>query len=341
MTYLLLVSIAFLWIFRAHLGLENSLTYNLALFVGAGILLLQAANLVVTSISHIARYLGWREFVIAFFVMAIGGAIPNLFVGIFSALHDIPELSFGDIVGNGLADLTIVAALAVFWGNGLNAGSRMIQASAIFAAVVAVLPLLLILDGTLDRGDGLALILIFLLYSVWLFRRRRMGGNLYSGSAESPLPTFRMFVSSLGLIVIGIVIIGVSAQAVIDSSSFFAVKFGIPIELIGILVVGLGSALPETYFSLISAKKGNNWVILGVLMGSVVVLSTLILGIVATINPIEIRNFSPFALARVFLIISAILFLLFLRTGKKISKKEALILLALYLGFVAAEISSR
>jgi len=78
--------------------------------------------------------------------------------------------------------------------------------------------------------------------------------------------------------------------------------------------------------------------ILGQLMGSVIVLSTLVLGTVAIIHPIEIDDFSPFQVARFFLIISALFFLIFIRTDRRITKKEAVFLLGLYFAFVAAEI---
>jgi len=78
--------------------------------------------------------------------------------------------------------------------------------------------------------------------------------------------------------------------------------------------------------------------VIGNLMGSIIFLMTLVLGIVVLICPIKIVDFSPFAIGRFFLILSAVFFLIFLRTGKKITKKEAWILLFIYLIFVVAEI---
>ena len=78
--------------------------------------------------------------------------------------------------------------------------------------------------------------------------------------------------------------------------------------------------------------------VLGSLMGSVVIISTLVLGIVALIYPIQITDLSPFAVARFFLLISALFFLVFIRTDRKITAKEAIFLLFLYASFVIAEI---
>ena len=73
-------------------------------------------------------------------------------------------------------------------------------------------------------------------------------------------------------------------------------------------------------------------------MGAVIICATFVLGIVALICPIEIPDFSPFAIARLFLIISAVFFFFFVRTGRTITKKEAIILLGIYVLFVISEI---
>ena len=78
--------------------------------------------------------------------------------------------------------------------------------------------------------------------------------------------------------------------------------------------------------------------ILGNLMGAVIVPSTLVLGIVAFLCPIEIKDFSPFVIARVFLIISVVFFFFFVRTDRKITKREAVILIGIYILFVLCEI---
>jgi Ca2+/Na+ antiporter len=72
-------------------------------------------------------------------------------------------------------------------------------------------------------------------------------------------------------------------------------------------------------------------------MGSVIINSTLVLGIVALVHPIRVMDFSPFVMARFFLVVSAVLFLFFMRSGKKISQKEAVILFSLYFLFIISQ----
>ena len=139
------------------------LFYVLIFIVSCG-LLFWSGSFLVGALMRMAKFLGWREFVVAFFVMAFAGSAPNLFVGISSALHKIPQLSFGEIVGGNVIDLTLAIALATLIAKGLPAKSRLVQGSSIFTIIIAILPILLILDGILSRGDGIILILVFFFY---------------------------------------------------------------------------------------------------------------------------------------------------------------------------------
>ncbi|GAI50307.1 unnamed protein product, partial [marine sediment metagenome] len=187
---------------------------------------------------------------VAFFVMAIAGSLPNLFVGISSALHKIPQLSFGDVVGGNLVDLTIVVALAALIAKGLPAKSRMVQTSSIFTICIAILPLLLILDGVLGRGDGIFLILAFAFYVFWLFSREERFKKVYEENKISIAKEFKVFIKDLGKVILGIIFLLVAAEGIVKSAQFFAGSFNLPIALIGILIVGLGNALPEAYFAI-------------------------------------------------------------------------------------------
>ena len=139
----------------------------------------------------------------------------------------------------------------------------------------------------------------------------------------------------------GIVLLILAAEGMVFSALWFADALNLSLALIGILIIAFGNALPEIYFAVISAKQGKAGIVLGNLMGSVVVPATLVLGTVAIICPIEIQDFSPFAIGRVFLIISALFFFFFIKTDRKITKKEALFLLGIYALFVLVEILSR
>ncbi|MBU4350736.1 sodium:calcium antiporter [Candidatus Parcubacteria bacterium] len=312
------------------------LVFYILLFIVSSFLLAFSGTMVVGSLISIARHLKWREFVVGFFIMAIATSAPNLFVGINAALRGIPQLSFGDVVGGNVVDLTLAIALAALVGNGISAESKMVQTSALFTLLIAVLPILLSLDGKLGQIDGLVLILAFLIYAVWLFATEDRFHKVYKKEEKKS-----KLWKSASLLVLSIILLIIGSQGVVNSSFFFAKTLGIPIGMIGILIVGLGNALPEIYFGIVSAKKGESWLVLGDLMGSVINSATLVLGIVVLICPITITDFSPYLVARIFMVISAIFFLIFIRSGKKITKKEAFFLLGIYIAFLISEVFLR
>jgi cation:H+ antiporter len=129
-----------------------------------------------------------------------------------------------------------------------------------------------------------------------------------------------------------------ASQVVIDTANFFADAFGMSLALIGILITGLGNCFPEAYFSIISAKKKQGWMILGDLMGSVIMCSTLVLGVVALISPFEIVDFSPFFIVRMFTIVVAVFSIFIIRTGQEITKREGVLLILMYILFLITEI---
>ena len=284
---------------------------------------------------RIAKFLHWREFVVAFFAVAFGASLPDLFVGVSSALNGIPELSFGDVISGNVIDLTLAVALAVFISrSAIHSDSKLVKKSALFTSLIAVLPLFLVLDGILSKGDGLVLISAFLLYAIWVFLRGERFHKVYDGEKAK----FKDFFYDLGVLIMALAVMLLASQGIVKSAVYFGQIFNLPLILVGILIVSLGNALPETYFAVISARREQNWMVLGDLMGSIISCATLVLGITALIHPIRIVNLPSVAVARFFLILAAGFFLIFTISGRKISRKEAIFLFLLYAAFILIEI---
>ena len=311
---------------------------HILILVCASFLMAFSGSLLVETLIRLAKAANWREFVVGFLIMAFVASIPNLFVGITAALKGIPELSFGDVVGGNVVNLTLGIALAGLVGGGLVAESRLVQSSAFFTISISVLPLLLVLDGELSRIDGVILLLTFFFYSFWLFSKEERFKKIYEGEKRE---SARYIIKNILLLIVGLGLLVLGARGVVKAALFFTRALHLPVGLIGILIVGLGNSLPELYFTFISARKNQGWLILGTLMGSIITPATLGLGVVAIISPIKISDFSPYILSGVFLILSGLAFFVFLRSGKKLTRKESLFLLVLYISFLLSEIFLR
>jgi len=314
-----------------------SILFHTLAFIVACFFLVFSGRHLIDSLSKISRFLNWKEFVVAFFLMALGVSLPNFFVGITSAFNKIPQLSLGDIIGGNIIDLSIVVGLAALVSRGgLTAASSTVQETAFFTVFIAILPLLLISDMTLSRFDGIILILAFIFYTFWLFSKKDRFTKIY-GRIKEP-KSFGFFLKNLGYFFGSFIVVLLSANLIVASAKFFASYFSLPLTAIGIFIIGLGNSLPEMFFSLQAARKGEDWLMLGDIMGGVIITATLVLGIVSLICPIKITNFSEIAIGRGFLALSAIFFLIFIRSGRKITKREGIFLVLIYIAFLTVEI---
>jgi cation:H+ antiporter len=289
------------------------------------------------SLSKIGKFLGWKEFVVAFLFFAFSASLPNLFVGIVSALNGISQLSLGDVIGGNILDLTLVAGLATLISKaGISAPSRTVQNSALFLILITILFSFLVADNLLSRLDGFLLFLIFIGYLIWLFIKKERFRKIYDSIQEEL--SIKFFLKNLGLFFLSLILILASSQGIVVSTKFLSNFFRFPLWFVGLLIVSFGNALPELVFSIECARKDQDWLILGDLIGSVIISTTLVLGIVALISPIQIENLSAILISRVFLLISAFFFLFLLRSGKKITEREGIILILIYFLFLIVEI---
>ncbi len=305
----------------------------LIIFIAALTLLLWAGPYLVAALVRIAYFLGWPPFIISFILVAFVGTLPNVSVGISSALHGIPELSFGDVIGGNLIDITLGVSVAALIAGGLPLRERMLRKSALITAAVAILPLALAADGIVHRADGVILIGTFLFYAGWLFANRKQFPN-HVPDVSATIGGLRDFFVNLGRALLGMGAILLAAEAMVRASTTIAISLKIPFYLVGILVVAVGNALPEVYFAAVAARGGQKGMVLGDLMGSIIAASTLVIGVASIIHPITIDGVVPFSIARAALVIAAVFLFLFARTGNSITRREGLFLLSLYILFL-------
>jgi Ca2+/Na+ antiporter len=135
------------------------------------------------------------------------------------------------------------------------------------------------------------------------------------------------------------ILLFVASTGIIISAENFSKLLGIGLPVVGMIIVGIANCAPETYSCIVAAKKRQTWAILGNLMGSVIMCATLVLGLVAIIHPIANIDFSPFAVARVFLMLAAVFFLVIIKTDQRITRDEGFFLIGIYAMFLICEVA--
>ena len=183
--------------------------------------------------------------------------------------------------------------------------------------------------------------LAFFVYAYWLFSKDDRYKKVYKTAkkeAADPKKRYSNFLLNILKLVVLVGLLLAASQGVIATAQYFSASLGVSLSLVGLLIVALGNCFPETYFGLISGRKGEEWMIVGDMMGSVIVCATLVLGIIAVVSPFKIPDMSVFLIARIFTVVAALFFLIFIRTDKKLTKKEAALLLFVYITFLIVEV---
>jgi len=310
--------------------------YGISMIVVSSVILYIAGELLVAGLLKLSRFFRVTEFIVAFVVMALAASLPNLLVGVTAALQGIPELSFGDIMGNNMIALTLAVALGIFFApkRELPLENQTIQDTTFLTSLAAILPLILVSDGTISRSDGLILVLFFVGYMYWVFSKRERFTKTYAEERAVVVNKQEAW-GYIWKVMAGIVLLAIAAQGIVHGASVLAEVFGLSFLVIGILVIGFGGALPELYFTILTARRGETSMIVGNLMGAVIIPATLVLGIVAMIQPIHNDALELSIVGRAFLIVAALFFLVVSQTKSVITKREGYILLFLYLAFLA------
>lgn len=305
---------------------------SVLIFILSCFLIILSSKAIIDALHRLTCRLGWKEFIVAFFAASIGAVLPELFIGVRSALKGVPEFALGSIIGQNIILFTLSISICTFILKEITVESRTVRAGAAFALFAVTLPFILLWDGALSRIDGVILLSSCFFYIYWLFSKK----DHFLKKYDKSLPRCSIWKDAF-LILIGFFFVVLSAEGIIYSAQNISYFLGIPVAVFALFVVGLGVALPETFFSVALARKGHSWMILGGILGAISLSSTLVLGIVSLISPIEVIDFSSLRVAQFFLLSGGFFLLLFVRTSNKITKREAWFLLGVYLLFLLFE----
>jgi len=307
-------------------------------FIGSCFLLIKSGTWTVQSLTRIAKSLEWKEFILSFILMAFVTSLPEFFVGISSALHNRPELSFGNIIGSNIVNLTLAIAIVVLLTKKLNCGTKLIQKNSLYTALIAFLPIILMLGDEISRLDGIILLIVLFVYIKFLFKEQAKYQNVFVNKFKRNWTEFKLFLKDLAMLFGGIGLLLLSAEAVVWSILVLSESLNLSLVVAGSLIIALGTNLPEIVFGLKAIAMGHKEMVLGALMGSVVANSTLVLGTTVLISPLYVSEYAPYIIGILFTIITCLFFAIFSRTEKEITEKEALVLLIVYFLFVFSQL---
>ena len=297
------------------------------------VIVLKASDLAIFGISNYARKLGISNYLIGFLVVAVGTSLPELVAAVTGALTRQTDLVFGTIIGSNISDLTLVLGIMVIAGGTIKIEHPIVGKTFFRTLLLVALPLLLVLDGVISRPDGVILVCGFIAYVASLWIKEGKLGKMKKVKLKHLWRDGLIFAGAIVALLIG-------ARLLIYSASQIAAIAGISPYVIGLTLIALGTSLPEVLVEVKSILKGISALAFGDLIGSIIANSTLVLGIVAIINPIIINPIiiNPWSVvfASAFMLGTVLLGLYFM-TKKVITWKHGVLLVGIYAVFFAMQ----
>lgn len=301
---------------------------ELFIFILALFMVIKGSMMATNYAGRLAESFGLSKYTIGFIVVAIVSILPETFIAINSAIQGIPSFGLGMLFGSNIADLTFVFAIIIFYaGRGLKIESKILKNNAVYPAML-LLPLILGLNGHFSRPEGMALILAgAIFYYIALRDGVDPTATLIDGKDKH---------KSLAMLLFSMIVLLAGAHFTVTSATSIAGELGISPILIGMLIVGLGTTMPELFFSLQSVRKGDDSLAVGDILGTVLADATIVVGIIALINPFFFPQKIIYITGFFMVLASSILFR-FMHSGHTLTRKEARMLLFFWIAFVLIE----
>jgi len=308
------------------------------------LILIKSADILITSLTRLARRTHTRVFAFSAIILALGTSFPELFVGITSAIEKAPNLTLGVVLGSNIANIALVGGLTALIAGKINVHGDFVKRDVWIAFAAGLLPLILVSDNTLGRVDGLILLSVYLAYATSFFKSRYEEIGKAHKKKKHAHGLFRTFehinskaTKEYGRFFVGIALLLFSADIIVKLSTALAEMAGIPIFVVGLVILAIGTSLPEFAFSLRSIEDHRPSMFFGNILGSTIANSTLIMGVTSVIYPIKFSGNGEYIVAAATFVVVFLLFWHFIKTKQTLDRKEGVILLLVYLAFVVLE----
>jgi len=318
------------------LSLRHAMLGNLLLVIVGLVLLTWGADRFVHGAASAARNLGIAPLLIGLTVVAFATSAPEILVSIVASTQNEPGLAIGNAIGSNIVNIGLVLGItAVIRPIKLESATLRREMPALLA--VSLLTVSLFLDTYLSRVDGIVMLTGLVIVMVWLTRLglRSAVNDPIKRDFEAEIPTDVSMPMAIVWLIVGLGTLLIGADLLVDGAIGIAKDMGISEVVIGILVVALGTSLPELAVSLASALKGEYGLAIGNIVGSNIFNLLAVIGAAATIAPSAL---APTVLSLHIFVMVAFTLVLFAMTydydGKaKLSRMEGLALLAAFIAY--------
>jgi len=296
------------------------------------VVIVKGSDMLVDGCVNLAKFLRVPTLVIGLTVVAIATGVPEIAISITSSIKESNGLLLGNLLGSNMFNILFILGLIALI-KPLLVKREIIIKNYLFALLSCFVLFVISYDvyfgdeayNVITRSEGILLLCFagIFLYSTILgvMDENRLKIEKGKFTAKDAL-----------WILIGILMVAISAEVIVNTSINISKWFGISENLIGLTVIAVGTNLPELVTSVVAVRKGEIDMAIGNLVGTNIYNIFLILGIAATINPIAISPSSFMDI--IILAITSIIVYIFIQHKKDISKMEGILMIGLYMVYI-------
>lgn len=302
-------------------------------------LLVWSADRFVDGAASTACRLGMPSLLIGMVIVGFGTSAPEMVVSALAASQGNPGIALGNAFGSNITNIALILGLTALI-RPVAVHSRVLRAELPILSAVTALTAWQLMDDDVSRRDAVVLLAVFgvvMAWTVWQGMRRKSDalGLEMERELRCPMPLRRAMI----WLTVGLALLVASSRLLVWGAVELARGFGVSDMIIGLTIVAVGTSLPELASSIIAARKGEDDIALGNILGSNLFNTLAVVGIAGTISPLGV---GPEVFSRDILVMGALTFSLFIMgygfrvPGRgRINRFEGAFLLACYIGYMS------
>ena len=304
-------------------------TLSLILFIISIPIIIKSSDIFTEGASKLAKMMGISDFIIGITVVALGTSLPELASDTYASYIDHGAIAAGDIIGSNITNIALILGLTCII-RPLVIKHTEIYSGWIHLFILTLASVFILATGGIGRVGGAAFIISYIFYI-------RHAINTYKEIGVESIGKDG-FIKNIFEFLIGLTGILIGARVLVNSIIGLSMAYGISEYLIALLLMSIGTSLPELFVSISAARKGYMTMAFGNIIGSNVANILWVLGVSAVIRPIIIDPGLIF-IQILFMLMLSVLLIIFKRSGYVIDRKEGFVFLGVYIVFVFVSVA--
>lgn len=304
------------------------------------LLLIKGADIFVDGASSTARNLNVSRLVIGLTIVAFGTSAPELAISFKALMSGNGDMVLGNVIGSNIINILLILGVSSLFCT-LRVKSNTIRKELPITIMMSLLLVVLFVDHLFDQSqvnmishsDGFVILLFFMVFIYYLFSIIRKKTEMDNPETLEDNPKYPMY-KSLIFTILGLVGIMVGSHFVVESATEIAGFLGVSERIISLTIIAIGTSLPELVTSIVAARKGEQDLLIGNVVGSNIFNIGIVLGLpVAIFGEISGVGFSYVDL--IIFLVSALMLFVAAGNDKVISKKEGIIMIFTFIMYYA------